>query len=315
MMRPVSLLALVLLPLAIVSCQKAPSAAAAQPPAAIVADSSSGFMVRSGQGLYDIVDGNAKWTTALLLGEKLALTGQAAKGKLSDGKDRDFVQVKRDSGTVGWARAEYVVSNALLAVVTADGAVVYKEPKNTAATGTTVPQMTVLAIQADSAGQAYIRVTWFDPVSLMLWKDVYVRNEGISTRLDDVESVILLQLAAASANETQKRALLDSAAKDYPGSSFILKIEEALAAIAASQSPKSVEKFFAAMLSTADKVNVRDAPDETAGKVLAQLSKGQKVDVEEKTTESYTVGDQTAPWYRIADPKGWVFGAFLGVEE
>ena len=32
------------------------------------------------------------------------------------------------------------------------------------------------------------------------------------------------------------------------------------------------------------------------------------VQVAEKTTEEFTVGDKTAPWYRTVEPAGWAFG-------
>jgi hypothetical protein len=61
----------------------------------------------------------------------------------------------------------------------------------------------------------------------------------------------------------------------------------------------------------ADKVNVRAAPDEKNGEVVAQVNSSDRVEILEKTLDSYTIKDQAAPWYRIKDPSGWVFGAFL----
>lgn len=297
--------------LAVLSCQKAPPTAA--PSQALLADEKSGFMIRSGMGLYAIADGTAKWASEpLLLGEKLALTGQASKATL-DGKERDFIEVKRDSGKAGWAWPEYLVSNALLAVVGNDDAIVYTEPKNTAATARSIPKMSVLVVHAETNGQPYLKVTSYNPGAFL--KGVYVRSEGISTKPDDVQSVILLQLAAAAKDPKQKQALLTSAAKDYPGSAFITQVEDAIAALTAPTDIRATEKFFATMISIADKVNVRDAPDETTGKSIGQLSMGQKVEVEEQTTESYTVNGQTAPWYKVNEPAGWVFGALLGPEE
>ena len=84
-------LSILLLSLLAVSCQKAPAPVA--PPNAILADASSGLVIRSGQGLYDITDGTAKWSAALLLWEKVGLTGQSAKGKLSDGRCSTHIDV------------------------------------------------------------------------------------------------------------------------------------------------------------------------------------------------------------------------------
>jgi uncharacterized protein YgiM (DUF1202 family) len=279
-----------------------------------VADSKSAFNIMAAGGLADITDGNVKYIGSLTLGEKVALTGKTTKAG-TGANEREWVEVKRDSGKTGWARTDFVVSSSLLAVVTADDAVIYSEPKNTGASTKSIPKQTIMAIHSDSAGQAFIKVTFVDPVSKILSKDVYVKNDGVSTKGDDVQSAILLQLAAASDNPTQKQAFLQSASKDYPGSVFIVQIEDALAALTAPAPVKATEKFFATMVSTSDAVNVRDAPDEATGKVLATLSKGQKVDVEEKTSDSYAVKDQNAPWYKVKNPAGWVFGAFLQAEE
>jgi hypothetical protein len=35
------------------------------------------------------------------------------------------------------------------------------------------------------------------------------------------------------------------------------------------------------------------------------------VDVLEKTTDSFAIEGNNAPWFRIKEPAGWVFGASL----
>ena len=309
--KVISFCALVLF---IAGCQKAPAPSSTPAAKADVADAQSGFVILAGLGLADITDGAVKYVDSLTLGEKVSLTGQARKAGPA-GSERDFVEVRRESGKAGWARADYVVASSMLGVVTADGAVIYSEPKNTGATAKIVPKLSILAIHAETAGQAFIRITTYDPAAKVLSHDVYMKNEGVSTRGEDVQSAILLLLAAASDKPTQKRAFLQSAAKDYPGSMFITQVEDSIAALNAPPPSRETEKFFASMASTADAVNVRDAPDETTGKVVATLANGQAVDVEEKTVESYTVLDKTAPWYRIKEPAGWVFGAWLSTGE
>jgi hypothetical protein len=308
-----SLLPACLLPLCfLIACQRTPQIPASQQ--AAVADAKSAFVVMGGLPLWDLANGNLTLKETIPLGEKLALLGQSAKA-LQSGKERDFLQVKRDSGKEGWVRAEYAVPSSILAVVTADDAVIYTEARNTAATGSLVPKMTVLAIHSDSGGQAFIRVTFYDPAAKVLSRGVQLKNEGVSSRPDDVQAAILIQLAAASKNLIQKEAFLKSAAKDHPGSAFIAQIQEALAALASPTPSRATEEFFAAMQSADDGVSVLDAPDEATGKVVATLSTGQKVDVIGKTSDTYAVGDLTAPWYRIREPAGWVYGASLALSE
>jgi hypothetical protein len=308
-----SLLLVCLLPFCfLIACERNPQAPPSQQ--AAVADAKSAFVIMGGLPLWDLAAGSLTLKESIPLGEKLALLGQTAKAAQS-GKDRDFLQVKRDSGKEGWVRADYVVPSSILAVVTADDAVIYTEARNTAATGSLVPKMTVLVIHSDSGGQAFIRVTFYDPAAKVLSRGVQLKNEGVSSRPDDVQAAILFQLAAGSKNQVQKEAFLKSAAKDHPGSAFIVQIQEALVALASPTPSRATEEFFAAMQSTDDGVSVLDAPDEKAGKIVATLSKGQKVDVEAKTTESYSIGELSAPWYRIREPAGWVFSASLAVGE
>ncbi len=286
---------------------------AVEAPAAVkpdVADASHGFVIRFGLGLAEISEGNVKYVASLTLGEKVALTGQSQKAA-----DRDFVEVTRDSGKTGWARADYVVANSMLGVVSAEDPVLFSEPKDTGATARSVPRLSILAVSADSADQPFYKVTVYDPASQVLSSEVYLESDVVSLKTDDVQSAILLKLAEASDKPAQKQAFLQSAAREHPGSAFILQIEEELAALSAPAPSLATEKFFASMFSTSDNVNVRDAPDESAGKVVASLKTGQAVEIEEKTTEEYTVQDRTAPWYRIKEPAGWVFGGWLATEE
>jgi hypothetical protein len=69
------------------------------------------------------------------------------------------------------------------------------------------------------------------------------------------------------------------------------------------------------MITGTDSVSVFDAPDEKTGKLLASLPKGRTVEILEKTTESFAIGETNAPWFRIREPAGWVFGASLALPQ
>jgi uncharacterized protein YgiM (DUF1202 family) len=254
----------------------------------------------------------------LPIGEKLTLLGQAAKA-VQAGKERNFVQIRRDSGNEGWVRADLVISKSILAVVTIDTAAIYQAPNNTAATTSTIPRMSIVAIASDTGGMTFIRVTGFDAAAKILLRNVYLRNEGVSSNPDDVQAAILLQLATASKNLTQQHAFLTSAIKDHPGSLFLPELNAALAALTAPRPAaplqRATEPAAAVMVTSDDKASVYDAPDEKTGKLLATLPKGQKVDVLEKTTDTYAIGEKSAPWYRVREPAGWLFGASLAAPQ
>ena len=175
--------------------------------------------------------------------------------------------------------------------------------------------MTIVAIHADTGGMTFIRVTGYDPAAKVLLKGVYLRNEGVSSKPADVQAAILLQLAAGSKNRRQQQAFLTSAIKDNTDSVFLPELNAAFAALTGTSpptpAPKATEPAAGSMTASEDTVNVYDAPDEKTGKPVASLTNGQKVDVQEKTTDSTSIGGRSAPWYRIKDPAGWVFGASL----
>ena len=296
------------------SCQKGPLAVAA--PGALIADAKSGCVIRAGLGIYDISAGESTWRDSLLLGEKLSLLGETTKAPLAgDNSQYNFVRVKRESGAVGWALADYVVSRCVLSVVKADDVIVYKEAQDSSATGTSLSSGAIVARHTESVTAPFVRITWYDSTSNTLSRGLYVRDQDISTRPDDVQGAVILLLANGEKDPAQRKALLQSAAKSYPGSLFIARIEDAIAAISAPPVARATEKFFATMVCADNGVNVRDAPDEKTGAVVATLTRGQTVEVEEQTTESFTIGSATAPWYRIKEPAGWVFSAWLGPEQ
>jgi hypothetical protein len=102
--------------------------------------------------------------------------------------------------------------------------------------------------------------------------------------------------------------LLTIAVNKYGSSVFMPKLQQALGGAPAAKPTVAATGSY---IVNFDRVNVRDAPDEVNGKVVTQLQAGIVVEVLEATAQSYKIGGNTAPWYRIMDPEGWVFGASL----
>lgn len=304
---PAALLAL----LPLLCCQPKPERPV---PQSVVADAKSAFVIMADLPLYSLERGALVLRATLPIGEKLAVLGQATKA-FQAGKERDFVPVRRDSGTEGWVRADLVISKSILAVVTTDTATIYESPNNTASTTTTIPRLSIVAIASETGGMTFIKVTGFDAAAKILLRNVYLRNEGVSSHPDDVQAAILLQLAAASKNAAQQHAFLTTAIKDHPGSLFMPELTAALAALTAPRpapvTQRATEPATGVMVTQDDGVSVYDAPDDQTGKLLTTLPRGQNVDVLEKTTDTFVIGGSSAPWFRIREPAGWVFGASL----
>jgi len=226
-MRRASPVAAFFMLFALLSCEQKPARTV---PAATVADSKSALVIVGDQPLWTLTQGTMTLKETIPIGERLVLTGPAQKVTQA-GKERDFLNVRRDSGSEGWVRADFVVSRSILAVIATDNAVIYSAPSNTAATTESIPRMTIVAIHSDTAGMSFIRVSCFDPAAKVLRRNVYLRNEGVSARPFDVQSAILLQLAAGSKNVKQQKAFLSSAIQDYPDSVFAPELQSALDAL------------------------------------------------------------------------------------
>jgi hypothetical protein len=206
-------------------------------PQAVVADAKSAIAIMADLPLWNLAGGTLSASKeTILIGEKLSLTGPAQKVTQS-GKDRDYLAVKRESGSEGWVRADFVVSKSILAVIGSDDAVIYSAPANTAATTDSIPRLTIVAISSDTGGMTFIKVTCYNVSSKVLLREVYLRNEGVSAKPSDVQSAILLQLAAASKSQKQQKAFLTSALKDYPDSEFNADLQGALDAVNAPPAP------------------------------------------------------------------------------
>jgi hypothetical protein len=298
------------------------NAGTANPAASLVSDAKSGFSVRGDIGLYELSDSKIlQWKENIALGEKLELLGEASTGTLS-GKPNDVIKVRLESGKEGWSFPAYIIPNSLLAVITSEEAMVYSQPKNTAVTTMSIPRKTIVAIYRETAGSTFIKVSFYypDDKTTYLQKEVFLRNTGVSSAAQDVQTVILLRLAANAKSDKQKKELLGSAKTDYPTSAFITDVEDEIAKMSApaasdATAEKPTEAFSASLVVNDENVNVRSVPDEKTGSVVAHLSKGRTVDVVEKTVDSYTIESETAPlhapWYRIREPAGWVFGTYL----
>ena len=202
-------------------------------PQAIVADAKNAVVIVGGLLLYNLAGGALTATKETIpIGEKVAIVGPSQK-ITQGGKEREFLHVKRDSGSDGWVRADLVVSKAILAVIATDNSVIYSAESNSAATTESIPRMTIVAIHSETGGMPFIRVTCYDPAAKIMLRNVALRNEGVSAKPSDVQAAILLQLARASKSPKQQKAFLTSAIKDYPDSIFLPDLQSALDALSA----------------------------------------------------------------------------------
>ncbi len=255
------------------------------------------------------------WVENLTIGDTVVLLNRTAKFKQdktdkTDKTERDFTRVRAPDGKEGWTRSNLIVSKASLAVVKADKAIVYSEPRDVKITSKFISAMTIVAVMQDGSTGEFAKVQAYDNAQGALFTDATFVSAGDLTTADaDVNAVILYTVAAATKSQDIKKNLLKVAITKYGASLFLPKLQAASGI--SPTAPKETITASGFYVVNDNNVNVRSAPDETNGQVVTQVAKDTRVEVLEMTTQTYTVGGQTAAWFHIKDPSGWVFGSFL----
>jgi hypothetical protein len=284
------------------------------PPAAPAAAGTTGTSLTD-VAIWTISEANELiWKATSPVGERVQAVDEPARTAYQYEADRTFIKVRRPNGDEGWARQDFVVAATAPGVVRAEKSVLYSAAANTAATANAIPRMSIVAVHgAPDPGDRYWKISVYDPQANRLFAEVYARAEELSMEEDNVQSAILYRLARAASNATQREALLTNAANDHKTSVFAKEISEALSLTTGG--PPLMPTFMLSLpvrlVAARDGVNVRAGPDATWSPVVGTLALDQGVEALERSTEEYVIDGQSSPWYRISEPEGWVFGAFL----
>ena len=249
------------------------------------------------------------WVENLTIGDKVTLLNRTAKFK-QDGEDKEFVRIKAPDGKEGWVRTPYLSVKSSLAVVKADAAMIYSEPREVKITSRSISNMTLVAVLQDGSTGSFAKVQGYDRAQKRLFTDAtFVSVDDLTTAEVDVNAVILYTVAVSSDDQAVKKNLLKVAMTKYGGTIFLPNLQAAAGVVPAAA--KNTTPSVGTYVVNDDNVNVRSAPDEKTGQVIGKLNKGTKVDVTEMTSQTYTVGENTAAWFHVKAPDGWVFGSFL----
>jgi uncharacterized protein YgiM (DUF1202 family) len=284
----------------------------------IPAGAGFGYPMRVGMWLYIIENDTGLETDVtkaiepLPFGEKLQLVVSEPRRAVNpyDNAIYDYYQVRRGTGREGFAFANQVTVNSVLAVVVDEKANLYRSPTNVDVTDYILSRKTVLGVFPETEKDGFIRIEAYDPAERAYRKNVYVKISTISYRDEDVQSSILLQIAEAVDPEKEanrREALLGAAYRDYPGSVFADEIR----ALSEVGSTIPVTEIDVSLRVTDNNVNVRKSPSASA-QLVTQLANNTGVKAVEATVDEFTIGGQTARWFHITQPvDGWVFGAWL----
>jgi len=256
-------------------------------------------------------EGVLKWIKNLSIGDRVKLSDQTGKFK-TEGSDaeRDYVKVIYGDKE-GWTRPNYLAAKAKLGAIIATKAKIYTEPRDIKVTARYVSGMTLVAVFNEGSEGDYLKVAGYDYDQKVLLNDsTFVSKSDVTMQEVDINAITLYIASTQAKTVELKINLLSTIMDKYSGSFFAPQIETALndlKGISTKPSTPTSGNF----LVLEDKVNIRETSDEINGKILGVLAKDTIITVTDMTTESYTINGKTAPWYKMSDPQGWVFGAFL----
>jgi len=282
-----------------------------------------GFVLRVDSAFYTLEKDTGseadrtKWAASMTLGEKVSVGEIRRLTFHGDGVVYDFVEVRRDNGSVGFGWALQVAKGGSLAVVVDEKTNLFRSPRAVDVSGTIIPSRTLVVYYPETERDGFVEIRAYDPISqtYIRTNNNNIRLTSLSRRDADIQSAILLQTALTlkdtGTEKNRKDALLEMAIRDYPDSLFSAEIQK-IANPAPAASIETEAATMPLMFVIDNNVNVRALPDPVNGRVVGQLSEGESVTVIEQTVAESVINGQSARWYRITEPlEGWVFGAFV----
>ncbi|MDR1625359.1 MAG: SH3 domain-containing protein [Spirochaetia bacterium] len=288
----------------------APPAPAAQVPAETPA-ASVPAVVLSRAALWTEKEGVMTPVTQATKGDTVIWKNEIKNApRSSDKATREYARVEFD-GKEYWIQSILAAADATPGVITGQETVRYTRASFTALhpQGLTIPQYLIVAVHSGRDADGFVGISaWIEGERALTINNEFVKKENVSTRPEDVKAMQLYTLAGDAKTEVSKRELLRNALA--MGSRFNDLIEERLnsageAALAAEDVPPYEVPVIRPGATVYDTPTIRGrnvglAPNDSFVTVTART-------VQEEKLNS---GD-TARWYKIAEPEGWVFGSYL----
>ncbi|RPJ05148.1 MAG: SH3 domain-containing protein [Spirochaetaceae bacterium] len=256
-------------------------------------------------------------------GKSVTLLGGEQKDVKSDGGSWRIAQARLEDNKVVWLSVWYVLQNQEQAVVITDPeAKVYNGLGPSDLTTYVIPRGTIIGVAPpEASGNPFNRrlfVAYQVPQrtgkveSFGTWSKYYVDSRAISTKESDFKMREELDKIKKLSPSLWADAL-DNVIQIYGDSAFVAEAEAMRQEAASGGGAKSVESVSFSGIITEDKVNVRAEPDEYNGTIVGQVNKGEAVQIDQQTSQTYSIGGLSGKWYRIqsAAVNGWVFGAFV----
>ncbi len=254
-------------------------------------------------GFATQVDANnviTKWGTPHRILEKVVFL-EEEKELSNNNRKALYVKIRRASGDEGWANKNYVIPDALPAVVISEKATFYRQPDNLNPGTQYLVQGDLIAILNDAVANNFVKVVYANPVTSALIANQFLKGETVTTTSEDIEAAVLLFLALRENNRNRRNELLKNAAST-PSNIFSDKIQlEIQISEAGFNQEVLTQNNQLEVLAMGDVLN---APMDY-GAVVGRVEPGKKVIALRKLTKDSQV------WYQIQDPSGFILADFL----
>jgi hypothetical protein len=226
----------------------------------------------------------------------------------TDKASREYARVEFD-GKDYWVQSVFAVGDAVPAVIIGEESVRYSRAdlRSPNPNGLTIPRYTLVAVHPGQESGLFIGVSaYLEGERAVLIKNEFIKKENVSTGKADVDGMQLYTLAREAKTDVSKRELLRSALG--AGSRFNDLIEEELYA-AEHRGEEPVDPYDTVVVRGG--ATVYDRPT-IKGRNLDLAAVNSRVRVLARTIreERLNSGD-SARWYKIEDPNGWIFGSYL----
>lgn len=244
----------------------------------------------------------AKYITGIKFGETVKLTGE--EEEIASEK-RTYLKMELSDGKTGWANEYLFALNAKPVVATAD-IDVFKRPDLSTLTTEKIGSGTLFAVAESEEKPGWAEV-FTEEKKVAGWTQF---NEDLFTEEPtDIALGKLIQEVKGMKSTTEKIKKLETLASSsaFSGSSLMPMVTEMLQTL-----DKGANLPNTQLMITAENLNVRSEPDNTAENVVFQLNNGDICEILQRSKEMVKIREMEDYWYQIEKDgqKGWVYGYF-----
>ncbi|MCI4671610.1 MAG: SH3 domain-containing protein [Bacteroidia bacterium] len=249
----------------------------------------------------------AKYITGIKFGETVKLTGETEE---IESEKRTYLEMELSDGKKGWANEYLFAVNGKAVVATAD-IDVFKRPDLSTLTTNKVTSGSLFAIaeSKDKAGWAEVFTQEKKVAGWTQYNEDLFTDEAIDIALGKVLSEVK---GLKSTSEKIKKLESVSSSSTFSGSSLMPMVTEMLEKL-----DKGTNLPNTQLMITAENLNVRSSPDNTADNVAFQLNDGDICEILQRGKEMVKIRDMEDYWYQIEKDgqTGWVYGFFTSKKQ